>query len=413
MDSGKAKSRVIRASHELVERGLVARTWGNVSCRIDETSFAVTPSGIGYDRLTSDEIVVVDITTLEYQGEVEPSSERGIHAAAYRIDPACDFVIHTHQTAASVIGAVGFDEPALAASLELSAETREEWGGIGCAGYGLPGTKRLMNNVVRLLEQGKHTILMERHGALAAAASSRQAFSRAMALEAACERLVPECRLLSATGPKALSVCSDKTDDKSRSIGGKGTHEDGGTAGKGVREGGGAGGGNGSVGKKGMDTLHAVIREHCPGYRAMAQFDSPIVEMAVGAGVTTPDVLPSEAPATSDTSPMPAGPVSVSSIPAMLDDFAQMGGLAMPVLPGDDPRRIAAALRRRNCAYVRGEGLLCCATDASDCEALRALAEKNALTFLVARRFGAAKALSLFDRLLMRRVYLTRYSKKN
>jgi hypothetical protein len=96
----------------------------------------------------------------------------------------------------------------------------------------------------------------------------------------------------------------------------------------------------------------------------------------------------------------------------MLDDFAQMAGLSMPVLFGAGPNRTAAALRRRNCAYVEGTGLLCCAAEASDCEALRDLAEKNALAFLVARRFGMAKSLPLLDRLLMRRVYLSHYSRK-
>jgi hypothetical protein len=96
----------------------------------------------------------------------------------------------------------------------------------------------------------------------------------------------------------------------------------------------------------------------------------------------------------------------------MLDDFAQMAGFSMPLLPGAELNRTAAALRRRNCVFVDGTGLICCAAEASDCKALRDLAEKNALAFLAACRFGMAKGLPLLDRFLMRWVYLSRYSKK-
>lgn len=87
----QAKEEVILAGNELAARGLVARTWGNVSCRIDENNFAITPSGIAYERLTPENIVVVDVHTLEHKGDVKPSSEKGIHAAAYRLDPRRQF----------------------------------------------------------------------------------------------------------------------------------------------------------------------------------------------------------------------------------------------------------------------------------------------------------------------------------
>ena len=81
MEILKAKQDVIDAGKKLVEYGLIARTWGNVSCRISETQFVITPSGKPYDGLTPDDIVVVNIDDYSYEGDIKPSSEKGIHAA--------------------------------------------------------------------------------------------------------------------------------------------------------------------------------------------------------------------------------------------------------------------------------------------------------------------------------------------
>ena len=71
MDILQAKKEVIAAGLRLVETGLIARTWGNVSCRVDENSFVITPSGKPYDGLTPDDIVEVKIDTLSYEGSVK------------------------------------------------------------------------------------------------------------------------------------------------------------------------------------------------------------------------------------------------------------------------------------------------------------------------------------------------------
>ena len=72
MDILQAKKEVIAAGLRLVETGLIARTWGNVSCRVDENSFVITPSGKPYDGLTPDDIVEVKIDTLSYEGSPPP-----------------------------------------------------------------------------------------------------------------------------------------------------------------------------------------------------------------------------------------------------------------------------------------------------------------------------------------------------
>ena len=84
MDIMQAKLAVIEAGKKLVETGLIARTWGNVSCRISDTQFVITPSGRDYLSLTPDDIVVVNLEDLTYEGDIKPSSERVFtHSATF------------------------------------------------------------------------------------------------------------------------------------------------------------------------------------------------------------------------------------------------------------------------------------------------------------------------------------------
>lgn len=85
LDIKQAKLSVIEAGKELVKDGLIQRTWGNVSCRIDSERFAITPSGRDYLSLTEDDIVIVNIADLSYEGSIKPSSEKGIHAKCYEL----------------------------------------------------------------------------------------------------------------------------------------------------------------------------------------------------------------------------------------------------------------------------------------------------------------------------------------
>ena len=108
-DVEEAKKLVVEAGKKLLETGLIARTWGNVSARISDTQFVITPSGRAYDTLTPDEVVVVNIDDCSHEGDIKPSSEKGIHADAYKHHPLVNFVIHTHQKAATIVSITGME----------------------------------------------------------------------------------------------------------------------------------------------------------------------------------------------------------------------------------------------------------------------------------------------------------------
>ena len=75
MELNEIRQKVCDAGRQLLREGLVARTWGNVSMRVNDTQMMITPSGRPYDELTPNDMVLVDIYTLKYEGKIKPSSE--------------------------------------------------------------------------------------------------------------------------------------------------------------------------------------------------------------------------------------------------------------------------------------------------------------------------------------------------
>ena len=182
MDTVKAQELVAETGRQLLDMGLVARTWGNISCRIDGTRCAITPSGLDYRQMKADDIAVLDIELGNWQGNHKPSGEKGVHMAAYRQFGDTEFVIHTHQNYATAIGLSGFD------SLDITEEEAKTLGGIALAAYGLPGTKKLTEAVAARLKEGNHTVLMAHHGALVCGRDRDEAMKRAQLLEEICRR---------------------------------------------------------------------------------------------------------------------------------------------------------------------------------------------------------------------------------
>ena len=91
------KSDVFRRNLELVEHGLVVLTWGNVSGIDREAGLvAIKPSGVAYDRMTAEDIVVVDLEGKPVEGTLRPSSDLPTHLALYRAFPTVGGIVHTH-----------------------------------------------------------------------------------------------------------------------------------------------------------------------------------------------------------------------------------------------------------------------------------------------------------------------------
>ncbi len=102
------KRRVFEANLELVENGLVIYTWGNVS-EIDRTLglVAIKPSGVDYDGMTEDDMVVVDLNGNVVEGKYRPSSDTPTHLELYKAHPEIGGVVHTHSVYATAFAQSG------------------------------------------------------------------------------------------------------------------------------------------------------------------------------------------------------------------------------------------------------------------------------------------------------------------
>ncbi|MBP3337416.1 MAG: L-ribulose-5-phosphate 4-epimerase [Clostridia bacterium] len=108
------KKRVCECNILLARSGLVKLVWGNVS-EIDKKSglVVIKPSGVSYDKMTPDSMVVVDLDGNVIEGEYRPSSDTPTHLQLYKKFPSIGAITHTHSTFATIFAQAGMAIPAL------------------------------------------------------------------------------------------------------------------------------------------------------------------------------------------------------------------------------------------------------------------------------------------------------------
>ena len=109
------KEEVCKANLRLVAEGLVIQTWGNVSgIDRDHGLVVIKPSGVAYDGMSAEQMVVVSLETGErVEGELRPSSDTPTHLALYRAFAGIGGVVHTHSVSATAWAQAGREIPAL------------------------------------------------------------------------------------------------------------------------------------------------------------------------------------------------------------------------------------------------------------------------------------------------------------
>ncbi len=104
----KLKQEVLEANLELVRKGLVIYTWGNVSGFDRESDLVVIkPSGIEYDGMKAEDMVVVDLRGNVVEGNYKPSSDTPTHLELYKMYPQLGGIVHTHSTYATSFAQLG------------------------------------------------------------------------------------------------------------------------------------------------------------------------------------------------------------------------------------------------------------------------------------------------------------------
>ena len=349
-----ARRAIVLAGRALTEKGLVSRTWGNISARISDDTFLITPSGRAYESLTENDLVAVDIHRLSYdKAGLKPSSEKGIHAAAYRLRRDANFIIHTHQTYASAVGVAG-----------------ESFSFAPTASYGLPGTKKLWERVERsvAINPDEKAFLLQKHGVFCLGESMEDAFRLAAELERVSEQFYHSTVSLPAAEP-AFDLGSSYRDgeDFVLTCFGQSRRYP-----------------LGALPDSATETakLHDAVYRDKSVSCILSAADGELLHLSRRSGV----------------------------FPPFVDDFAQIAGETVHIT---EANRAALALRGRNAVLVRGAGALVTGKTPDDAEAVRQIVQKNAKALCFAEAYGVGKPLSASDALLQRAVYRLNYAKKS
>ena len=352
MSNMDKRREIIDTGIELLEEKLVARTWGNISARIDADNYLITPSGLDYTSMREEDIVSVNIKTGEYTGINRPSGEKGVHSAAYEVFDDVNFVVHTHQTYATAVSLAGFDSleatagsPAGSESFETSAgstagsesfditeEEIEKLGGIALAEYGLPGTKEITNACKSALLTGAHTVLMIHHGVLVLGKDKEEAMKRVKLLESICERNVKR-------------VIKDNTLNN-----------------------------------------YLKVSDTCPEDNSSYRYCEVLTDKALIALSN-----------------------SETEIFSQLDDVSQMIGTKIVTVDSLDK----ALKLSDNAVLIKGVGALIKAENKDDLEALKVLMNKMAIVKLYTKAKNVKAEISIEESDFMHYDYVTRYSKQN
>ena len=403
MDILEAKNIVIKAGHELLKAGLIVITWGNISCRISETQIVITPSGKAYDTLTPDDIVLVNIADLSYEGDVKPSSEKGIHASCYELRPDVNFVIHTHQKNASVVSTLGLDINS------IDAEDAEILGtDVPCATYGLPGQPKLREGVVNALKRStSKAVIMKHHGAVCLGTDYENAFAVANTLENVCEKfIIARCCEVSGKAIESFSGVVDYITDVFKS-----------------------------------DSKYKAAKEFAPCdstrkgnciFVGEKDKNCAIIDTKSGAwigGGEIPDsadmhwaIYKKRADVNYIRHTKDENVVAMSrkgkTMKPFLDDLAQLCGPVVKCAvfnPSDTlktSKKVVKALGKRNAVLVKDNGAVCVAGSQYDAEAVELVMEKGCKTAMGAELYAETKPIGAFDAHLMNFIYKVKYSKK-
>ncbi|MFB9707483.1 L-ribulose-5-phosphate 4-epimerase [Streptosporangium sandarakinum] len=190
---------VCRLHTELVRYGLVAWTAGNISGRVPGADlFVIKPSGVSYDDLTPESIVVCDLDGDLVEGSLAPSSDTAAHAYVYRHMPEVNGVAHTHSTYASAWAARGEPIPCV-----LTAMADEFGGEIPVGPFALIGGDDIGRGIVETLTGHRsRAVLMRNHGVFTIGESPKAAVKTAVMCEDVA-RTVHVARQLGAPAPIA------------------------------------------------------------------------------------------------------------------------------------------------------------------------------------------------------------------
>lgn len=157
-----AKKLIVETAQELVAKGYLMATGGNVSVRIaGQAAFAITPSNYDYMKMKPEDVCVLTLDLQPLEGELKPSVESGMHAAIYRARGDVHAVIHTHQVYTSALTLIRAPIPAL-----FDEQARFLGRSVEIIPYAPSGTGALVKVIAKHVRDHNNAYMMQNHGAL-------------------------------------------------------------------------------------------------------------------------------------------------------------------------------------------------------------------------------------------------------
>ena len=169
----------------MLNENLVQGTWGNISVRVDDKHILCTPSALDYVMLKPEQMAIVDIETMEWQGSNKPTSEKKIHGALMLAKSETTWVLHSHPKYGCILASIG---KALPVPEEYKATLGES---IPCTTGGLPGTKKLVKSVTAAIGDAP-AVFLKNHGIVARGNTLEEAFQVCYDLENACKKYLED-----------------------------------------------------------------------------------------------------------------------------------------------------------------------------------------------------------------------------
>lgn len=164
-----APERVLAAAKELLSKGLVEGTAGNLSARLEDGNICITPSSLDYKEMTLSDLVVISPDGDVVSGERSPSSEKLLHLACMAAFDDIGAVIHSHAVHASMFAVARQGLPACIDEFSVYVG-----GDVRCTDYAISGSDELGEQAVKAL-QGRGAALIANHGMVAVAATPEKA----------------------------------------------------------------------------------------------------------------------------------------------------------------------------------------------------------------------------------------------
>jgi len=174
----EARNQLAKLHQQLFAAGLVVWSGGNISQRLSD-GFLIKPSGLLYDELTPEAMVLCDFEGNPKNENLVPSSDTAAHAYVYRNMPEVGGVVHTHSNYASAFAAVGKPIPCV-----LTAIADEFGGEIPVGPFALIGDDSIGRGIVETLsEHRSKAVLMKQHGVFTIGKDARAALKAAVMCE--------------------------------------------------------------------------------------------------------------------------------------------------------------------------------------------------------------------------------------